>query len=83
MNFLVHEEWIGDTPILSENIEVHHFAFTQLLAAQCPKSRTISLFGRRSAAKRNPVRRHFSLLLARYVQIPAGFGLREPDPFRS
>ena len=50
MNFLVHEEWIGDTPILSENIEVHHFSFTQLLAAQCPKSRTISLFGRRDAA---------------------------------
>ena len=38
MNFLVHEEWVGDTSILSENTEVRHFTFTQLLMAQCPKA---------------------------------------------
>ena len=31
----------------------------------------------------SPAFRRFTLHLARSVQIPAAFGLREPDPFRS
>ena len=44
MNFLVHEEWVGDTSILSENTEVRHFTLRNSLWHNAQKQD--SLFSR-------------------------------------
>ena len=52
MNFLVHEEWVGDTSILSENTEVRHFTLRNSLWHNAQKQDSLSTRSPRCGLRR-------------------------------